>query len=64
MRFAPAKYTLTHFTRGRSHDTQAPVTLAETTVHLKLVVKVLGVVLDSKLQWKAQEQAVRQKMTT
>jgi hypothetical protein len=64
MRFAPAKYTLTHFTRGHSHNIQALVTLAETTVHPKPSVKILGVILDSKLRWKAHEQAVKQKMTT
>jgi len=49
MRFVLAKYTLTHFTRGCSYNTQALVTLTETIVYPKLAVKVLGIVLDSKL---------------
>lgn len=64
MRFSPAKYTLTHFTRNRKHDLQASVTLAETTVQPKPSVRILGVILDSKLRWKAHEQAVKRKMTT
>ena len=49
MCFVLAKYMLIHFIRGYSYNTQALVTLEETIVYLKLVVKVLGVVLDLKL---------------
>jgi len=64
MRFALAKYTLTHFTRRRGFDLQAPVELAKTTVSPKPSVKVLGIMLDTRLCWKAQEQAIQQKMQT
>ena len=64
MKFALTKYKLTHFTRRRGFDLRAPVTLAETIVHLEPSVKILGVVMDSRLRWKGQEQAVKQKMKT
>jgi hypothetical protein len=53
MRFAPNKYTLTHFTRRRGFDVQAPVRLRDTVVQPKPVVRILGVQLDSKLRWTA-----------
>jgi hypothetical protein len=64
MRFAPSKYTLTHFTRRKVFDVQAPVQLWETTVQPKLVVQILGVQLDSKLRWTAQGLAIQAKMDT
>ena len=64
MKFAPAKYKLVHFTRRQGFDLQASVTLAETIVHPEPTVKILGVVLDSKLRWKGHEQAIKQKMKT
>ena len=64
MRFALAKYTLTHFAKSCKFDMNAPVTLGETVVSLEPSVKVLGVILDSKLKWKDHEQAVKQKLAT
>ena len=64
MRFALAKYTLTHFAKSSKFDMNAPVTLGETTVSPKPSVKVLGVILDSKLKWKDHKQAVKQKLAT
>jgi hypothetical protein len=64
MRFAPNKYTLTHFTRRRGFDVQAPVRLRDTVVQPKPVVRILGVQLDSKLRWTAQGQAIQAKMDT
>jgi hypothetical protein len=58
MRFAPNKYTLTHFTRRRGFDVQAPVRLRDTVVQPKPVVRILGVQLDSKLRWTAQGHAI------
>jgi hypothetical protein len=64
MRFAPNKYTLTHFTRRRGFDLQAPVRLREVTVQPEPSVRILGIQVDSKLRWRAQEQAVQAKMDT
>jgi hypothetical protein len=64
MRFAPNKYTLTHFTQRKGFDMQAPVRLRETTVQPKPVVRILGLQVDSKLRWKAQGQAIQAKMDT
>ncbi len=64
MRFAPQKYTLTHFTRRRGFDLEAPVTLQGTEIQPIPVVRVLGIQLDSKLRWKAQEKAIQAKMDT
>ena len=64
MCFAPNKYALTHFTRRRGFDLQAPVQLQEVTVRPKPAVRILGIQVDSKLRWKAQEQAVQAKMDT
>lgn len=64
MRFAPTKYTLTHFTRRKAFDLQAPIVLPEVTVHPEPTVKILGLILDTKLRWKAQERAIQEKMRT
>ena len=64
IQFALAKYTLTHFAKSSKFDMNAPVTLGKTTVSPKPSVKVLGVILDSKLKWKDYEQAVKQKLAT
>ena len=50
MKFALTKYKLTHFTRRQGFDLRAPVTLAETIVHLELSIKILRVVIDSRLR--------------
>ena len=42
----------------------APIMLGETIVSPEPSVKVLGVILDSKLKWKDHEQAVKQKLAT
>ena len=64
MRFALEKYTLTHFAKSRKFDINTPITLGETVVNLEPSVKVLGVILDSKLKWKGYEQVVKQKLAT
>jgi hypothetical protein len=64
MRFALAKYTLTHFAKSYKFDMNASITLGETVVSLEPSVKVLGVILDSKLKWKDYEQVVKQKLAT
>lgn len=64
MRFAINKYTLTHFTRRRGFNLQAPVQLQDVTVQPELSVRILGIQVDSKLCWKAQGQAIQAKMDT
>ena len=64
MQFALKKYTLTYFAKSYKFNINAPITLGETVVSLELSVKVLRVILNSKLKWKDYEQAVKQKLTT
>ena len=64
MRFAPAKYTLTHFTRRRGFDLYTPIVLPDLTVQPEPSVKVLGLILDTRLRWKAQEKAIKRKLQT
>lgn len=49
MRFAPTKYTLTHFSKCQSFDLQAPVQLQEVEVQPQPVVRILELQLDTKL---------------
>jgi hypothetical protein len=64
MKFAPDKYTLTHFTKRRTFDTTTPVQIGSTEIYPSPTTKVLGLLLDSKLNWKQQMQAIKKKMTT
>jgi hypothetical protein len=64
MRFAPQKYTLTHFTRKRNVNLEAPIRINNEEIAPSPVVRILGLQLDSKLRWKAHVKAVNQKMTT
>jgi len=64
MRFALNKYTLTHFTRRRGFNLQAPVQLQGAEARPRPSVKILGLQLDPKLRWKAQEKAVQARMNT
>ena len=64
IRFALDKYRQTHFTRRRGTNGQAPVRLQGVEIKPKPVVRILGLQLDSKLRWKAQEQAIQTKMRT
>jgi hypothetical protein len=62
IQFALQKYTLTYLTRYRGFDLETPVTLQDTAIQPTTVVRILGIKLDSKLQWKAQEKAIQAKM--
>ena len=54
MQFAPAKFELVHFTRSRTKfNLSASIQVQELTLHPKTEVRVLGVWLDTKLQWSA-----------
>jgi hypothetical protein len=53
MRFAPAKYELIHFTRGRQFNLQAYVQLNGVEKQPSPDIMVLGVWLDTKLRWSA-----------
>jgi hypothetical protein len=58
MQFALQKYILIYLTRYRGFDLEAPVTLQDTAIQPTTVVQILGIQLDSKLWWKAQEKAI------
>ena len=64
MHFSPSKYQLTHFTRRRGFNLQAPIQIGDTLVRPEPSIKILGLQLDSKLNWLAQGQAIRRKMKT
>ena len=64
MKFALYKYTLTHFTRRREANLQAQVQLQGTAIEPKPAVRILGLLLDTKLQWRAHEKATQAKMKT
>jgi Reverse transcriptase (RNA-dependent DNA polymerase) len=62
IRFAPDKYELIHFTKARRFDLGQGLDLGEGIVKLPAKeVKVLGVILDSKLQWTAHARALQVK---
>ena len=64
MKFALHKYTLTHFTRQRSQDTNAIINLEHVTVSPTTLVRILEVLLDSKLNFRAHREATKTKMIT
>jgi hypothetical protein len=64
MQFAPQKYTLTHFTRKRNVNLEAPIRINNEEIAPSPVVRILGLQLDSRLRWKAHIKAVNQIMTT
>jgi hypothetical protein len=61
MRFAPTKYELIHFTRGRKFNLEACVRLGDTEKRPSPDVRVLGVWLDTKLRWSAHLREVQSK---
>ena len=60
---APEKYELVHFTRRRT-VTQAPIQIDDTTLHPSPQARILGVIFDAKLTWKAHRLKVLDKMRT
>jgi hypothetical protein len=62
MRFAPAKYTLTHFTRKRRVDLTAAVDIRGATVQPTPTVRILGVTLDTRLNWKGHIKEINRKI--
>jgi ribonuclease HI len=53
VQFEPSKYVLVHFTRNTRRKTEAALTLRETTVSPTSEARYLGVIFDSKLNFKA-----------
>jgi hypothetical protein len=64
MQFAPKKYTLTHFTQKRTFNLETSIRVNGREIAPSPTVRVLGLLLDSKLSWKAHIDAVNQKMKT
>ena len=63
MDFNPTKYTLIHFTRTRTKfNTKASVQLGLNRIQPSKEVRVLGVQLDPKLNWKAHSQKIKRKL--
>jgi hypothetical protein len=64
LHFAPAKFGLTHFTKSRRFDLTQAVRLEGTEIVPTPSIRILGLHLDSKLNWKTHEQAIQHKMKT
>jgi hypothetical protein len=64
MRFAPKKYTLTHFTRRSNFDLEAQIRINGREIAPKPVVRIIGVQLDTRLSRNAHTKAINQKMKT
>jgi hypothetical protein len=64
LHFAPAKFGLTHFTKSKQFDLTQAVRLDGTEIAPSPSIRILGLQLDSKLNWKIHEQAVHHKMRT
>ena len=64
MRFAPQKYTLTHFTRRSNFDLEAPVRIGDRVIAPSPAVRILGLQLDTNRCWEAHIKAINQKMKT
>ncbi len=63
--FAPAKYELIHFTnKPGDHDTSAELVLQTNRVSPSRTCRVLGVILDSQLDFEAHIQHIEAKVTT
>jgi len=64
-KFDPDKYKLIHFTRRpKKHNLKATVNIPGFTEGLVPSIRMLGVTLDTKLNWKPHVDAVRAKLTT
>jgi len=64
IKFAPAKYKVLHFSRGRSWD-RTPLRLGNGVIIPAVCeVKLLGVVFDRKLNWKGHHISLQKKLST
>ena len=62
-KFEPTKYELIHFTRRpKKFDTKQKLRLGGATREPNKAVRVLGLILDPKLQWKAHKKTIVDKM--
>ena len=64
MEFALHKYTLTHFTKQRLQDTNAVINLEQVTASPTTSVRIVGVLLDLKLNFRAHCKVIKTKMVT
>ena len=63
--FAPQKYELVHMTRyPKRHDMTATVDLGQVAVKPEASIRVLGLQIDNKLNWKAHMAKVKRKMAS
>lgn len=63
--FNPAKYELLHCSRSiRKHDLTTPIQLGGLAVDAKPAIRILGVQLDSKLQWHPHVRKIESKMSS
>lgn len=62
MKFAPGKYALTHFSRTKQFNMQKAVKLEGIIVEPVEALRILGLHLDSRLNWKTQEKKIHEKM--
>ena len=59
--FAPKKYELIHFAKGKQHGKGANLTIGEVTIEPVQSARILGVQIDAKLNWKEQLKKIKTK---
>jgi hypothetical protein len=63
--FALEKYIIVHYTKARTkHNTSFPLILPNSTIYPSRSAKVLGVILDKKLNWQYHFQHIKSKIVT
>ena len=59
--FAPKKYELIHFAKGKKHGKGASLRIGEVVVEPVKSARILGVQIDAKLNWKEQMKRIKVK---
>ncbi len=63
--FAPERYILVHFTKGRTKNNSAcPLIMPNFTINPSPHARVLGIILDNKLSWQPHLQHIKSKLAT